>query len=239
MEKSKTSMRTFINCVILLLAVSAPALPSTQGEERRFLDPQKVPAEGPSEASFVPAGWRVEQTYRGDLNGDRLADAALKLIEDLPHETNGVWTTRHRALVVIFRRASGGFARAAVATRLLYCSTCAGALADPAGGNVSVEIKNGVLNVAQLSGSREATEHVWRFRHDARAGRFVLIGEDVDDYDRAVGDSTRVSTNYLTGVRVTKVFKVKRAGREPVLVSNKRARIQLPRRFLEDIDYEE
>ena len=99
------------------------------------------------------------------------------------------YTTRYRALVVLLARAGGGFKRAAVATRLLGCTLCAGALGDPEGINVQIDIKNGVLNVHQLSGSREATDLTQRFRYDAASGRFALIGQDSETYDRIGGDS--------------------------------------------------
>lgn len=210
-----------------------------QEGERRLLDVSAVPSEGPSEGSFVAQGWRIEATHNGDLNGDGRADVVLQLIENLPTETKeGTLNERYRALVILFRRRDGSFERAGVANRLLYCSTCAGVLGDPEGGNISVEIKNGVLNVSQLSGSREATDHTWRFRYDARLGRFVLIGEEVEHYDRAVGGGTSTSTNYLTGLRVTRKTVVRREGEEPRLVSTKRTRVSRAPRFIENVDYE-
>jgi hypothetical protein len=229
----------FITILLTLLAFAGDGLADAtrQEDERRFLDASLVPAEGRAAADFVPRGWKLEEEVKGDLNGDRVADAALRLVEDLPVETGGVWNARHRALVVLFGTA-GGFTRAAVASRLLYCSTCAGMLGDPEGGNISLEIKNGVLNVSQLSGSREATDLTQRFRHDPRAGRFLLIGEDIETRDRAVGDSQSESTNYLTGVRVSKKYRVRKQDGEPVLVSNVRRKVNTPRRFIEDVDYE-
>src|SRR5215208_3360984 len=179
-------MKAFILSAALLATLSGAA---PQDEERRFLDPKLVPAEGRSARDFVPKGWKVETdegVTSGDLNKDGAADAVLRLVEDLPVEgPGGTLNTRYRALVVLLARPGGGFVRAAVATKLLGCTLCAGMLGDPAGGNVQLDIKNGVLNVHQLSGSREATDLTQRFRHDDASGRFQLIGEDVETYDRA------------------------------------------------------
>ena len=123
----------------------------------------------------------------------------------------------------------------AVAAKLLGCSLCYGVLGDPEGGNIQVAIKNGVLDVSQLSGSREATDLTLRFRHDPETGRFQLIGEERSDYDRAAGGGTGTSTNYLTGVRVTKTTTVRR-GREST--ASKTTRVPRTRLFLEDVDYE-
>ncbi|HEX8502924.1 MAG TPA: hypothetical protein VF659_20235 [Pyrinomonadaceae bacterium] len=231
-------MRTLILSAIILLSASGAA--ARQDEPRRFLDPKLVPAEGSKPADFVPRGWKTETdegVVTGDLDRDGTADAVLRLVEDLPAEAaDGTLNTRYRALVVLLARPGGGFRRAAVATKLLGCTLCAGALGDPEGGNVQLDVSNGVLNVHQLSGSREATDLTQRFRLDAATGRFLLIGEDVSQYDRAAGGGTSTSTNYLTGVRVTKRTTVARGGREST--SSRTARVPRAPRFIEDVDYE-
>ncbi len=211
-------------------------------EAPRVLDAKLVPAEGRAVADFVPRGWKLEGDEgeaTSDLNRDGAPDKVLRLVEDMPVERpDGVYNTRYRALVVLLGQTGGGLKRAAVATRLLGCTLCAGALGDPEGGNITVEIKGGVLNVHQLSGSREATDLTQRFRYDSASGRFALIGQDIETYDRAEGNSDSVSTNYLTGVRVSKKFRVKKPGADPVAVSNKTTRFKPARLFIEDVDYE-
>lgn len=232
-------MRTLILSAIILLSASGAAW-ARQDEPRRFLDPNRVPAEGAKPADFVPGGWKAEtdeSVVTGDLNRDGAPDAVLRLVEDMPVQgADGVLTTRYRALVVLLAKPGGGFSRAAVATKLLGCSLCFGVLGDPEGGNIQVEIEKGVLNVSQLSGSREARDHTLRFRHDAATGRFRLIGEEVSDYDRLEANGTSTSTNYLTGVRVTKTSRTLRGGREST--STKTTRVPRITRFIEDVDYE-
>ena len=236
-------MRAFILSAALLLTsmAAAPAAPR-QDDERRFLDPELVPAEGRAAKDFVPRGWKVEGDEgetTGDLNKDGVPDKILRLVEDIPVEgKDGTYNTRYRALVILFGQPGGGFKRAAVATKLLGCTLCAGVLGDPEGGNIQLDIKNGVLNVHQLSGSREATDLTQRFRYDPASARFLLIGQDVETYDRLEGGGTSESTNYLTGVRVTKKTKATREGRDPSVISDKTARVPLQRRFIEDVDYE-
>ena len=229
-------MQTFILSAILLLSLSGGA---RQGDERRFLDPKLVPAEGGAPSDFVPSGWKLEGragVVTGDLDKDGTPDAVLRLIEDLPAESpEGTLNMRHRALVILLAKPGGGFRRAAVAAKLLGCNGCAGVLGDPEGGNIRIEIKNGVLGVNQLSGSREATDLTQRFRYDAGSGRFLLIGEDVSEYDRAAGGGRSTSTNYLTGVRVTRTTRVRR-GRESAV--SRASRVPRTRRFIEDVDYE-
>jgi hypothetical protein len=220
----------------LLLSAGA----ARQDEAPRLLDPKLVPAEGAAARDFVPQGWRLETDeglVSGDLNRDGAADAVLRLVEDMPTEaSDGTLNTRYRALVILLAKQGGGFTRAAVATRLLGCTLCYGVLGDPAGGNIRIEIRNGVLDVSQLSGSREATDLTLRFRRDPATGRFLLIGAERSDYDRAAGGGTGTSTNYVTGVRVVKTTTVGRGGRERT--SSKTTRVPRARRFIEDVDYE-
>lgn len=229
-------MLAFIASIFLTLSAFA-----SQDEPRRFLDPQAVPAEGRAPEEFVPRGWKLEgEVVNGDLNRDGSPDAVLRVAEDLPMENKeGIINTRYRALVILLARPSGGYERAAVGARLLYCSTCGGMLSDPSGASTAVEIKSGVLVVTQLSGAREATDFTQRFRYDPAARRFQLIGEDSHTYDRLTGESAKVSTNLLTGLRVNESYKIKTKGGEPVLVSSRRERVAAPRRFIEDVDYEQ
>lgn len=237
-------MRAIILSLTLLLS-QASAAPVRQGEDDapRYLDAKLVPAEGRAVADFVPRGWKLEGDegeLTGDLNKDGTPDKVLRLVEDIPVERpNGVYNTRYRALVVLLAQAGGGgFKRAAVATRLLGCTLCAGALGDPEGGNIQLEIKSGVLNVHQLSGARESTDLVQRFRYDAPSGRFAFTGQDVEYYDRLEGNSKSVSTNYLTGLRVEKKSKIRKRGQDPVVVSNKTTHVKPARLYIEDVDYE-
>ncbi|HEX8150830.1 MAG TPA: hypothetical protein VF591_26840 [Pyrinomonadaceae bacterium] len=230
-------MKALILSATLLVSAGGAA---RQDGERRLLDPKLVPAEGRTARDFVPKGWKVETdegVTSGDLNGDGSPDAVLRLVEDVPVEgSDGTLNTRYRALVILLAKPGGGFTRAAVAPKLLGCSLCYGVLGDPDGGNIQVGVKNGVLDVSQLSGSREATDLTLRFRHDPATGRFQLVGEERSDYDRAAGGGTGTSTNYLTGVRVTRTTTVGRGGREST--TSKTTRVPRTRRFIEDVDYE-
>jgi hypothetical protein len=241
-------MRALIlSATLILLLCHAAAFGATARQDAdeapRYLDAKLVPSEGRAVADFVPRGWKLEGDegeLTGDLNRDGLPDKVLRLVEDIAVERpDGVYNTRYHALVVLLAQKSGGLKRAAVATRILGCTLCAGALGDPEGGNITLEIKNGVLNVQQLSGAREATDLTQRFRYDPASARFALIGQDIETYDRAEGNSESVSTNDLTGLRVSKRTEIRKRGADPVVVSNKTTHVKPARRFIEDVDYEE
>lgn len=203
----------------------------------------ELPASAATTDEFVPRGWRMEtetdDALAGDLDGDRIADRVLRLVQDSPVESpDGTMRTRFRALVVLLGKPGGGFTRAAVSTRLLLCSTCAGVRGDPSsGGNIQVRVERGVIVVGQQSGSRWAYDHTLRFRHDRATNRFLLIGEDFDNHDTATGERTNDSTNYLTGVKLTRKFRYDKWRDDEALVSEKTTRVPRGRKSLEDVDY--
>src|SRR3954468_1049274 len=125
-------MSAIILSLTLILSQTALASVRQDDDAPRYLDAKLVPAEGRSVADFVPRGWKLEGDegeLTGDLNRDGAPDKVLRLIEDIAvQRPDGVYNTRYRALVVLLAQTGGGFKRAAVATRLLGCTLCSGAL---------------------------------------------------------------------------------------------------------------
>lgn len=218
-------------CAVALLVGASTTIAQ---DDRRFINSADVPAEAARAEDFAPRGWLIEERASGDLNRDGRPDTVIGLIEDLPNETDdGGSNPRQRALIVLFRAANNSFQRAAVAPRVLRCTGCGGMLSRPANTSSIIAIRNGVLVVTEGYGSREAVDYTLRFRHDAQANRFALIGVDVEKQDRLTGDGTSESTNYLTGARIIRTF---RNNTRPV--STVRRRVQVERRFLEEFDAE-
>lgn len=202
-------------------------LAQAQDEEIRALSWDAVAKEGMNIGDFVPDGWDLEEQATGDLNKDGKIDAALQLIEKGEDvDADGAQITRYRALVIIFRNKNGqGFKLVTVGNYLMQCTSCGGMLTS-----VKTEIKNGVVIVDQLRGSREAENWVQRFRWEALFERMMMIGEDRLEYDRATGDSKKVSKNLLTGVQITEVSK---NGKKPVKTTKKIPKNMIP---MDEID---
>jgi hypothetical protein len=214
---------------VLCLALSAPAF-STQ--DSVLIDKSRIPAVAGEVSKFAPSGWKIEEQVAGDLNGDGLADYSLKLVEDKPaKDQDDVATERARALVVVLAGKDGKLTRAAVADKLLQCTRCGGAFYGVVESPADVKVEKGVIVVEQDHGSRELTNTAYRFRYDSETQRFVLIGFDYSDSDRATAQVVTESTNYLTGVR-----KVSRDKGKRTLNSS----TQIPRKkiFLDDVAYE-
>ncbi len=221
--------------LFLFLLTAAPQ------DTRRVLDPKLVPMSGAMTKAFVPKDWKAQDEQTGDLNGDGLPDAVLQLIEAKPEQnTKGEFQERSRALLILFKMPDGQFSRAAVATKLLQCGGCGGMLGgtgETPGADVKIE--KGVLIVSQLSGARDAMDHLQRFRYDAPTQKFLLIGEDLKGYDRATGASETVSTNFLTGKQVIERRKMNAKTEKEILVSKQTKVVAKSRKTIEQVDFEQ
>jgi hypothetical protein len=159
-----------------------------------------LPATAADPQAFVPSGWKVESRVDGDLNDDALPDVVLVLAQDNGPGAEGDEADQ-RALVVL-QGAPNGFARLGVNEHLLQCVSCGGVRGS--GSSPVVRLSKRVLTVAQSRGSREYEDTRYRFRLQERKG-FVLVGLDKTTGDSGTGASKTVSTNFLTGDRVTVV----------------------------------
>lgn len=226
-------MRTLFLTVTLLFSLVAQA---QEPREAKPLELSKVPKEGKAPGDFVPAGWKVNATTRGDLDKNGSEDVVLELVEDVPAEQDGVRVERAQALVVLLSENGGKLRRVGASNRVLYCTTCMGTMGGGEGGVVKVQ--KGVILVDQLSGSREVRHTLLRFRYEPKDGRVVLIGQDVEDSDRLTGESKSVSTNTLTGQRVTEQRKYDEKKEKDVILSSKKSKVPVKRQFLEDVNIE-
>lgn len=200
---------------------------SNAQDDRVVIDSAKIPASGNSLKDFVPAGWKIEKTIKGDLNGDKRSDTVLELIEDKAAATkDDMKVDRSRALVILLAgRGAAKFKLAAVNGKLLQCTACGGAFYGFMDAPAGVAIRKGVLVIEQEHGSRDLTSTTYRFKYDAQRNKFVLIGFDYADTDRAAGGTWTESTNYLTGKRVTTVDKGKKSTTKTTTIAKKRISI--------------
>ena len=107
------------------------------------------------------------------------------------------------------------------------------------GTGADLKIEKGVLIVSQLSGSREMREITQRFRFDSVAKRFVLIGQDVAERDRATGKSTTTSTNFLTGKQVIEKTRYNQKTDKEVTVAKTTKTVPKAKKFIEEVRYEQ
>src|SRR5262249_12244483 len=119
-----------------------------------------------------------------------------------------------------------------VAGNLLQCTRCGGAFYGVVETPADVKIEKGAVVVQQDHGSREVTNTTYRFRYEPSTGKFLLIGFDLANNDRATAQVVSESINYLTGVRE----EMRSKGEKDV-----KARSTIPRRkiYLDDISADE
>lgn len=221
----------------LVLVSGAPA-PAPAQENRATINAARLPQEAGAVGEFVPRGWEVEEEAAGDLNGDAVADVAVTLVQASRGKETDEMEERQRALVILFRGADGRLRRAAVAGRLLQCTKCGGAFYGIAQAPVEVKVERGVLVVSQSHGSRNVVEQTFRFRYDPAAKKFLLIGYDKSDHDRATGEQVEESTNFLTGVRTVKRTRYDERTDRDVVKSDTRTRVARRPVTIEQVDYE-
>ncbi len=242
-EQRPGTLKNPMNCKILSLvalmfavASGIPAIDLSSkaiAQSARQVNSTEFPAQGSTVQAFIPKGWKVEAKVEGDLTADQRPDTVLKLIE-----TGSANSDRARVLLVLQKRSDGQWQQIGIAPRLLLCSNCAGVLGSPDGANVQVEIEKGVLLVRQFRGSREAVETLHRFWVDKASNRVVLIGQDVREYDRATGDETRQSSNFLTGQKITEKYRANQQRSGIELVSRRSSSIAKTTRAIESVDIE-
>jgi hypothetical protein len=178
--------------------------------------------------AMIPSGWTLEKQTSGDLNDDRQADVALKLIQP---------KTGQRALLVLLATPSG-WEQLALAPKLLLCKRCAGMMGTETGEHIIVNIDNGVLVVEQYRGSRDAIHLTQRFWIDRNSQKLVCIGEDINPYDRANGNKINDSRNFLTGKRIVETILVNtRDGHKPRR-STEELKVSKVLRTIESMDIE-
>jgi hypothetical protein len=180
--------------------------------------------------ALVPDGWGVEVSIEGELNGDEETDRVLVLLQKQAKEGED----RKRALVVLFRKGEG-FEVAGTNGSLLACFECLGMKGGDA--TPEIEIAKGTMVVSQWGGSRHTYASTHKFRWSAAAKRLQLIGLDRTWEDTVLGGSREVSTNFLTGDRVTQTTPaaVDEEG-TAVKETPKTKREKLPKRALLPLD---
>lgn len=223
---TKRQVRTILAAVLLLLAARGA---QARAQAAPVFNPEQVPAEGRRAQDFLPRGWKAGAGAEGDLNGDRLPDHALQLVPD-DYDVSGIPAApESQALLVLLSSEGGRLRRAGLATKLLVPVVPQYVL--------DVSIKNGVLVVNQNFGMTDVADLTHRFRYDAASGRFLLIGKDTYSYHRPQGPkwpATRVSENYLTGLRLTTTERYLSNGKKSA--TTERGTASRARVFLEDVD---
>lgn len=193
-------------CVLFILSSALRGAAQEAGP----LALSRVPLRADAPQLFAPRGWTIETRVNGDLNRDRVPDAALVLVENKAAKNAkgdpGDPGERSRALVVLLREGKG-WRRVGFNNSLLLGTRDGGAFYGVSQTPVEVHIKRGVLLVNEDNGSRETTETTHKFRLDRRTRRLYLIGLELIENDRLSNHTRSESTNFLTGIKKTTLIQ--------------------------------
>jgi hypothetical protein len=214
---------------LLILVLLTATLGYASAQEAAF-DSSQLPREGRTLDDFTPRGWAAADKTEGDLNADRIADIAAILV---PVSAGSPVEEGPRLLAVLLGGADGKFRLAGSNDELLVCVHCGG-VKESAG----IEIKKGVLIVSQMTGSREYTDQTWRFRYSPKLSRFVLIGKDRTDGDAILGAGDKVSSNFLTGLKISARYRYDQKRDREIMLASKKEKIPKKTPFLEDVRME-
>ncbi|MBN8502080.1 MAG: hypothetical protein J0M19_13130 [Sphingomonadales bacterium] len=191
----------------------------------------------------VPAGWKVDDSATGDLNGDGVGDVALVLRKDDPklvlrNEGMGSETldTNPRRLVIFFRQGTA-FRQVASSSRLLppAGSKDSPCLADPLGEG-GISIAQQVLTLSMdywLScGGWGTSTNTYKFKREG--ARFRLIGFDHREFMRNSGKGEEVSVNFLSNRKSQTPFAID----DSIPKKLRWSRIKPQRHYLDSLDLE-
>ena len=166
-----------------------------------------------SVSGFIPKGWKIQARADGDLNGDRLADAALVLrMTDRRNLVPSDWDPNQRydsnpyMLVVAFARKGGGYTLAAADHELI--PRLENQNQDEPFDEVKINRGNlGVkMHLFMSAGGWQMGGSAYTFRW--QDGGFKLIGFDRDSVMRNSGETEEISINYLTGRKQLKTGNI-------------------------------
>lgn len=221
--------RNISTMALVIASLLLAGIAQARAQDAPTFNPEQVPAEGRKAEDFLPRGWKIGERADGDLNGDRLADHALQLVPE-DYDSSGITAAPEAQALLLLLSADGGrLRRAALTTKLLATLVPQYILA--------ISIKNGVLVINQNFGMTDVADLTHRLRYEPTTNRFLLIGKDTFNYHRPQGPrwpATRISENYLTGVRLTTTDRWLSNGTNRP--TTKRGRVARTRIFLEDID---
>ncbi len=179
-------------------------------------DPFDFPARGAEAGDFVAVGLRQETVMSADFDADGNTDQAMVVRND-----------DRRVLLVLMGEKSGGFRRIGV-----------GELSTGALGDAGLSAPKGVLVIKDLTGGTSAVESTYRYRYEKATDRMRLIGDDVSLYSRTFQHGmTTVSTNRLTGKRITTINELEGEGENATLGADKATTTTVPTEphlYLED-----
>lgn len=120
--------------------------------------------------AFVPAGAKVLDAQRGDLDG--LGGKGVVLVIDPPSTgSEKLGEGEPRTVALLTEDESGSLAKVVENSRIIPCARCGGIAGDPYGYS---RIDNGTITISTSGGSRERWANDYTFRYAPDSSTWVL-----------------------------------------------------------------
>lgn len=157
---------------------------------------------GKNTSDFVPQNWKIIGEAKGDLNTDKISDAALVVQATNPkfiYKNEGLGRSEFdinpRILIVLFGTKDGF--RLAEKSNSIIATSISPTMEDPF---ESIQIKDRILQIEQHvfmnAGGWGTSRYTYKFRF--QNGEFRLIGADKYSLQRNTGETESRSYNFLT-----------------------------------------
>jgi len=173
---------------------------SQETEQPNSKDEPEVKAEDYAKQleQFIPKGYSILDTSRGDLNLDEFADMILILKKDNEQETSAMADDpEKRPLFILIGQSDGILKKAAKNENSVYCVNCGGVYGDPYEGIV---IKNGYFSIEHYGGSNWKWTRTVTYHYSKKDQQWYLHKDGGEQFE--VSDPTSSKET----VRTTKDF---------------------------------
>lgn len=182
------SMLFILSCTIISACKNASKAEKTDVEKVKEILKSKAKVEMEKEVSsakmnldqFVPEGFSILDTTKGNLNLDEFPDYALVLKNNKEDEENGAEFVR--PLLLIAGNADRSLTLAARNDRVVFCKICGGVFGDPFDGII---IKNGFISVEHYGGSNWRWTRIITFRYSKEDKTWLLSRDGGDSFHTA------------------------------------------------------
>jgi hypothetical protein len=154
-----------------------------------------IPMTAKDPKDFAPKGWKIDVVEKGDLNGDKIDDAAIVMTKPELMENDTVKETSKR-FVVLALGDGGQFKRTALSDEAALDEDEGGVMGDPF---QELKIEKGIVIITHYGGSSSRRGVTERYRW--QQNRWMLIGATYESFHATEPDGTSsvTDTNLSTG----------------------------------------
>lgn len=151
--------------------------------------------------TFIPRGYMLKDTARGDLNLDGLKDLILVLSREEEEKTSDIIENpEKRLMLILLAQKNNTYKRAAQNENVIYCYDCGGMLGDP---YQRIMVQDGQFTIEHFGGSSwrwartitfkySPSEDDWHLTEDALVNSHASDPENIKTTIRTADDFGKI-----------------------------------------------